>query len=96
MSPAPVIFNSFVIWLMNAIFGRARYRVKFQYKIRHKVLFEFTRTVTVYDKARIDNHRETKVALGDWVKDMPEIKRYLCNGKLFVEPICYLGRWKTI
>ena len=87
-------FNGFVTWLMNAIFGRARYRVKFQYKDGTRLVFEFTRTLTVYKHSQIDSGRELKLSLGDWVKDTPEVKRYLCNGKLFVEPVCYLGRWK--
>ena len=33
-------FNGFVTWLMNAIFGRARYRVKFQYKDGTRLVFE--------------------------------------------------------
>lgn len=99
MSPvkrSAAIFNSFVIWSMNAVFGRARYRVKLYYKDGHRVVFDFTRAVTVYQHKQIDNGRELKVALGNLAKEMPEVKRYLCNGTLAAEPVCYLGRWKDI
>jgi hypothetical protein len=91
-----MIFNRAVIWLMNAAFGRARYRVKFIYKDGGRVVFDITQTVTIYKPEQIDRGREMKIAFGNLAKEMPEIKPYLCNGTLLVEPTCYLGRWKDV
>lgn len=80
--------------IMNVIFGKVRYRVKFIYIIGHVEIFSFHETVILSEPKLIDKGRELKKGYGNLNKNKPEIKHLLNNGVFSVEPICYLGRWK--
>jgi hypothetical protein len=91
---SPHLLDAVVIWLANFLLGYPRYRVKFTYKDSgNRVVFNFTRTVTVRDRWYIEQHREIKRELGP-VYNMAHMRPLLNNGTLDVDPVCYLGRWK--
>ena len=69
------------------------YSIKIVYKKRDKEIFNAIRTVGVTHKSQIVSHRDLlKYHAPDIVKDL---KKYLCNGKFHIEPICYLGYFKA-
>lgn len=80
--------------IMNVIFGKVRYRVKFIYTIGNAEIFSFHQTVILSEPRLIDKGRELKKCYGNLNKKLPEIKHLLKNGIFSVEPICSLGRWK--
>jgi hypothetical protein len=79
---------------ISRLFGyRYAYRVKLEYK-KHRtgavIIASNTRTVYLSTPNTIGNHREIKKALApELIKALP--RRLLCNGFIYVEPVCYLG-----
>lgn len=85
--------RSIKIKLLNLFFGKVHFRVKFSYKINGAVVFDYTDSVTLDFPSLINDHRKLKIASGAIHIKLPEVRHLLNNGRLNVEPICYLGRW---
>lgn len=80
--------------IVNALFGWRRYRVLCRYKRPDgKELFHFTTTIGVRFASAIEDHKAIKQEVGPVWKLGPSVRCLLCNGRLDVEPQCYLGRW---
>jgi hypothetical protein len=69
------------------------YTVKFYYRDNNGYLkFDFSQEIGVLNKREILNHRSTKKAMAPMhLLNNGSQKRFICNGKLSAEAVCYLG-----
>lgn len=80
--------------LLNKLFGWHQYRVRFDYMVGGVVVFSVTSTIGVKDQKLINDHRAVKRARGP-ITRVPGVPLHqLNNGRIRMEPTCYLGRWK--
>ena len=69
------------------------YSVKLTYRKRGREIFSTTREVGLLCQAEILDHRVMKKALCGFLRD-DMVRRFLCNGDLNFEVVCYLGHFK--
>jgi hypothetical protein len=80
----------FFKWLF---FARWTYNVELVYlNDQGRVIATRRSDIGLRQKKTINDHRDIKKLIAPgFIKMIP--KRYLCNGKVDVKPICYLGRF---
>ena len=77
---------------------RHTYRIKFVYKDKSgKAIFDITSSISFSSQILFNDFRKIKKAVIKDGKDffVKNTKKYLCNGFIEVEPICYLGFYKS-
>jgi hypothetical protein len=81
-------------WILKKFGYRHWYRFKLQYKDKDSQnLFYYTTSYGLKDVESILDHRSVKQTVPlHLVNGIP--KHLLCNGKLELEPLCYLGFFK--
>lgn len=81
-------------WLNNKIGTRYWYAVRFIYKNKSGKVLDFVQEVGITKKATILKHRKIKKILLP-IHKLNGIPKYvLCNGKIAVEVVAYLGWFK--
>lgn len=71
------------------------YRVRYEYKKKNDILFSWNTSVGVSKQDSINNSREIKLIPPPLHKSELVGLSSLCNGDLYVEPVCYLGYFKN-
>lgn len=84
-------------WFLTAVFGRAHYRVRLTYKDDGGMeMFCIHCTVHLQHPRYIMKPRHIMLVYGNlWENDeLRPLRHRLCNGRIEMEPVCYLGRWR--
>lgn len=83
----------------NMLMGRRHYRIETGYRTGAAVVFTKKITISVNHAADIDKGRRLRKIISQEPDIQKTLHRLLAtspacrDGKFFVEPICYLGRW---